>query len=80
LERKRIGERTKEALAVRKAEGVQLGRPASTSPQLAKGIVRMRKRGMTLQAIRDTLNAEGVPTARGGREWRPTSLRAVLAA
>jgi Recombinase len=40
----------------------------------------MRKRGVTLQAICDKLNAEGVPTARGGRMWRPTSLRAVLAA
>jgi DNA invertase Pin-like site-specific DNA recombinase len=80
LERKRIGERTKEALAVKKAEGVQLGRPASISPQLAKRIVRMPKQGMTLQAICDVLNDEGVPTARGGRMWRPTSLRTVLAA
>src|SRR5262249_35176842 len=80
LERTRIGERTRAALAVRKAEGVQLGRPASISPQLARRIVRMRRGGMTLQAICDVLNDEGVPTARGGREWRPTSLRAVLAA
>jgi DNA invertase Pin-like site-specific DNA recombinase len=80
LERKRIGERTREALQIRREQGVQLGRPASIPAALAKRIVRMRKRGMTLQAICDTLNAEGVPTARGGRLWRPTSLRAVLTA
>jgi len=34
---------------------------------------------MTLQAIADELNATGVPTARGGSMWRPTSLRGVLA-
>jgi hypothetical protein len=31
---------------------------------------------MTLQAIADTLNAEGVPTLRGGAEWRPSSVQA----
>src|SRR5262249_26459075 len=56
LERKRIGERTKDALAVRKAEGIQLGRPMSISPPLAKRIRQMRKRGLTLQAICDVLN------------------------
>ena len=35
----------------------------------------MRKSGMTLQAIADTLNAEGVPTVRGGARWRPSSVQ-----
>jgi hypothetical protein len=39
----------------------------------------MRERGLTLQAICDALNAERIPTPRGGAFWRPTSLRAVLA-
>jgi len=38
----------------------------------------MRSRGLTLQAICDKLNEEGVPTLRAGTTWRPTSLRAVL--
>jgi DNA invertase Pin-like site-specific DNA recombinase len=79
FERRLIAERTKAALAVKKAQGVRLGRPASIPEQLAKRIVRMRSRGLTLQAICDTLNAERVPTPRGGAFWRPTSLRAVLA-
>jgi DNA invertase Pin-like site-specific DNA recombinase len=53
------------------------GRPSSTPAPVAARIRDLRARGMTLQAICDTLNREGVPTPRGGAEWRPTSLRAV---
>ena len=38
----------------------------------------MRAQGMTLQAIADRLNEEGVPTVRGGAEWRPSSVRSGL--
>jgi DNA invertase Pin-like site-specific DNA recombinase len=79
FERRLIAERTKAALAVKKAQGVRLGRPASIPDELAKRIVSLRERGLTLQAICDRLNAERVPTPRGGAFWRPTSLRAVLA-
>jgi DNA invertase Pin-like site-specific DNA recombinase len=78
FERRLIGQRTREALAVKKKQGVRLGRPPSISPQLAKRIRSMRTRGMTLQKICDRLNREGVPTPRGGAAWRPTSLRGVL--
>ena len=54
------------------------GRPSSTPPDLADRIRQMRERGLTLQAICDTLNREGIPTPRGGALWRPTSLRAIL--
>jgi DNA invertase Pin-like site-specific DNA recombinase len=54
------------------------GRPSSTPPAVAARIRDLRGQGMTLQAICDTLNADGVPTPRGGAEWRPTSLRSVL--
>ena len=54
------------------------GRPSSTPPAVAARIRELRGEGMTLQAICDTLNAERIPTPRGGAEWRPTSLRSVL--
>lgn len=54
------------------------GRPSSTPPAVAERIRELRGEGMTLQAICDTLNADGIPTPRGGAEWRPTSLRSVL--
>jgi DNA invertase Pin-like site-specific DNA recombinase len=56
------------------------GRPSSTPAAVAERIRELRAQGMTLQAICDTLNREGVPTPRGGAEWRPTSLRSVLRA
>jgi hypothetical protein len=53
------------------------GRPAvSDLPLLQRRIAAMRASGMTLQAIADTLNREGVPTLRGGAEWRPSSVQA----
>jgi hypothetical protein len=45
-------------------------------PVLKERIARMRASGMTLQAIADTLNSEGIPTLRGGRHWRPSSVQA----
>jgi DNA invertase Pin-like site-specific DNA recombinase len=78
FERRLIGERTREALAMKKKQGVRLGRPQSIPPRLARRIRSMRSRGLTLQAICDQLNEESLPTPRGGKAWRPTSLRAVL--
>jgi peptidoglycan hydrolase-like protein with peptidoglycan-binding domain len=47
-------------------------------PPLKEHIVAMRSSGMTLQAIADRLNDEGVPTMRGGKEWRPSSVQVAL--
>lgn len=77
-ERRLIGLRTKEALAVRRGEGVRLGRPPTITPQLARRVRALRTRGHTLQGICDRLTGEGMPTPRGGSIWRPSSLRAVL--
>jgi DNA invertase Pin-like site-specific DNA recombinase len=77
-ERRIIGQRTKDALAIRREQGVTLGRPPLPKDALGRRIAAMRKRGKKLQAIADTLNAEGVPTLRGGSEWRPSSVRVVL--
>jgi DNA invertase Pin-like site-specific DNA recombinase len=51
-------------------------RPAvRNDPELSAWIREMRARGMSLQAIADALNAEGVPTKRGGARWRPSSVQ-----
>ncbi|MEY2472681.1 MAG: hypothetical protein QOK28_2010 [Actinomycetota bacterium] len=78
FERRLIGQRTKDALAVKKAEGVQLGRPRAVDDKTVQRIIRMRRRGLSLAAIASKLTAEGTPTARGGTEWRASTVQYVL--
>ena len=78
LERKLIGQRTREGLESQRAKGVRLGRPQSVPLDLAERIRAMRVAGATLEGICDPLNAEGVPTPRGGAEWRPSSIVRML--
>lgn len=75
-ERDAIAARTKEGLAAARASGRAIGRPAvADDAKLLRRIQEMRGRGLTLQAISNKLNADGVPTLRGGREWRPSSVQ-----
>jgi DNA invertase Pin-like site-specific DNA recombinase len=50
----------------------------AVSPELRRRVVEMRRSEMTLQAIADQLNREGVPTPRGGSRWRPSSVQSML--
>lgn len=77
-ERDANAERTRAALAALRARGRPVGRPSvADRPELAQRIRAMREeQHLTLQAIADTLNAEGVPTARGAKLWRPSSVQA----
>jgi DNA invertase Pin-like site-specific DNA recombinase len=55
------------------------GRPAVRDrPELLERIASMRESGMTLREIADQLNAERVPTLRGGSQWRPSSIQVAL--
>ena len=73
-ERKMIGARTREALAEKKAAGVRLGRPSELSEVVVRRIVAERQAGRGWSAIARALNADGVPTARGG-SWFPFSVQ-----
>ena len=76
-ERSRISERTRHGLQVARLNGRSVGRPAvADNPNLSQRIAAMRAEGMTLQAIADQLNDEGVPTVRGGAKWRHSSVQA----
>lgn len=77
FERRQIGSRTKSALAIRKAEGVRLGRPVTTS-----ALIRMRVKGLSTQdlslaSIADRLNAEGYRNG-AGNEWTRSGVQKVL--
>jgi DNA invertase Pin-like site-specific DNA recombinase len=72
-ERERLRERTQKGLQAARLNGP---RAVADDPELRERIARMRAQGMTLQAIADRLNEEGVPTVRGGAKWRPSSIQA----
>jgi DNA invertase Pin-like site-specific DNA recombinase len=75
----RIAAGTRRGLAQGRADGRRNGRPAvSHRPELVERIAAMRAANMTLHAIAEQLNAEGVPTLRGGKKWRPSSIQAAL--
>jgi DNA invertase Pin-like site-specific DNA recombinase len=76
-EREIIGLRTAEGLAVKKAEGVELGGPAIPQ-QVRTRMRRLRNKGYTYRAIAAKLNKDGVPTARGGKTWYPATVQAAL--
>ena len=72
-ERERLAERTRNGMRAARRKG-----PASVAddPELSERIAGMRGEGMTLQAIADQLNADAIPTVRGGAKWRPSSVQA----
>ena len=78
-ERERIARRARSGLSAVPAPARPGGRAAvADRPALLERINAMRAANMTLQAIADKLNAEGVPTMRGGQMWRPSSVQAAL--
>lgn len=80
-ERELIGARTREGMAQRKAEGwpngKPTGRPRALPDDVRAHIVTAHQGGQGWSAIARQLNADGVPTARGGTVWHPSAVRAV---
>ncbi len=78
FERRLISQRTRQALALKRAQGVRLGRPPTMSPYALERIRRERAAGKSLTAIANGLNADRIPTAQGGRRWYPATVRYTL--
>lgn len=79
FERRLIGQRTRDALAVKRSQGVRLGRPRTLDPVVVREVAMRRRQGVALAAIASDLNARGVPTAHGGHAWHASTVRAILA-
>jgi len=78
LERRMIGQRTKEGLAAARAKGKRLGSAPRTAPDVERRIQRERRDGAGLRAIAAGLNADAVPTALGGARWHASTVRSIL--
>ncbi|MBA3262503.1 MAG: peptidoglycan-binding protein [Thermoleophilaceae bacterium] len=70
-------DRTRKGLAAASAGSSAVLEPQVVQdvPALKQRISSMRDSGMTLQAIADVLDSEGVSTLRGGAKWRPSSVQ-----
>jgi DNA invertase Pin-like site-specific DNA recombinase len=77
-ERRIIGQRTKDALAARRAAGARLGRPRGVPSAILERIRHEREAGWTLRDIAAGLDRDQVPTSQGGSRWYASSVSAVL--
>jgi DNA invertase Pin-like site-specific DNA recombinase len=78
LERRRIGERTKDGLAQKKLQGVVLGRPVVMQASTVERIISLHNDGKGFNEIARILNAEAIPTTRGGAYWYASTVSKTL--
>lgn len=73
-EREMIGDRTRRALQAARAQGTRLGRPRGVDDETLRLIRMLREAGKSYASIAASLDAEGVPTAQGGK-WQAATVR-----
>lgn len=78
FERRLNGQRTRDGMAQRKAEGKHIGRKRQLPPETVERIKAARASGASMAKIATGLNEDGIATSQGGAEWYPSSVKAVL--
>ncbi len=86
LERRMIGQRTKEALAVKRARGVgkpgglkaAIGRRSLVDPADVRRILSRRRAGHSFQRIAADLTRRGRPSPAGENHWRWETVRKIV--
>jgi DNA invertase Pin-like site-specific DNA recombinase len=79
LERRLISQRTRDALAAKRADAVPLGRPRVFDAEARARIVELRAAGGSWRDVAATMADEGWPTAHGGQWLGNTCRRIALA-
>lgn len=77
IERKFIGKRTKDAMAKLK-ETKHVGRPRALPAETIALVVQLRESGLTMKAVGERLNAEGIPSASGQPDWSVAKVQSAL--
>ena len=77
-EREVISERTRDALAEARANGVHVGRPREAGDDVIREATRLRRSGLSWRAVAEALTEAGVPTTRGGARWSPSSAASIV--
>ena len=80
FERRLIGQRTKEALAAKRAANpaMPIGRASNVPDAVVERIKAERESGASYAVIADQLTSDRVATAQGGRRWYASTVRSVL--
>ena len=76
FERRRLSERTSDALQAIKTSGKKLGRPRAVKPEAEAFVVGRRAQGASMREIADELTERGA-APRGGR-WQASSIQRIL--
>ena len=77
LERELISERTKAALAAKRARGERIGRPRLATPGVTRRIVLDRNAGLSFGRIARALEAEAILSPAGRPTWQPSTVRRI---
>jgi DNA invertase Pin-like site-specific DNA recombinase len=76
-ERDLISARTKDALDVKRSNGVHCGRRSTLPEWVRERIQQERATGSTFQEIAGALNRDGIPTGQRGSRWYPSTVRVI---
>ncbi len=78
FERDVIGQRTKDGLAEKRAQGVRLGRPRTIDDDLLSAIVTAWMGEGNYSAVARWLNSAGLDTPHGGKMWYPMTVQKIV--
>jgi DNA invertase Pin-like site-specific DNA recombinase len=79
FERRRLGQRVREALAIRRAQGVRLGAAPSVTADAVTRVLELHRAGLSQRSIAARLTADGVPTPLGrSSTWQRSTVVNIL--